>query len=218
MNLSRRELLTASAILLAGPHAALRAAAAGTSASTDRPIVLCWNENPYGPSPAARAAVSEAIATSCRYPDDEMDSLVGTLAAREGVSADCIVTGTGSGELLRALGMLAARSGGEIVAAQPGYGELPHYAEHCGATLKFVPVDAQLRRMGERCVLGRFRWRRAGGSEAERKGEPPDGGEGPHAIQGGAGGVVMCMRYARPPTVAPMRRVCNRSSHYNSRP
>lgn len=144
MNLSRRELLTASAILLAGPRAALRAAES-TGSSAEQPIVLCWNENPYGPSPAARAAVSEAIARSCRYPDDDTGPLVAALAAREGVSPDCIVTATGSGELLRALGMLAARDGGEIIAAQPTYTELTHYAEGCGAKVKFVPVDARLR-------------------------------------------------------------------------
>jgi histidinol-phosphate aminotransferase len=144
MGLSRRDLLTASAVLLAGPGAALRAAAAD-SGPGDRPIILCWNENPYGPSPAARAAVSDSIAVSCRYPDDEMQSLVAVLAAREGVSPDCIVTGTGSGELLRALGMLSARDGGEIVAAQPTYTELTHYAEGCGAKLRFVAVDSRLR-------------------------------------------------------------------------
>ena len=61
------------------------------------------------------------------------------------MSTDSIVTGTGSGELLRALGMLAARDGGEIVAAQPTYLELPRYAEGCGAKIRFVPVDAKLR-------------------------------------------------------------------------
>jgi histidinol-phosphate aminotransferase len=144
MTLSRRELLTASAILLAGPRAALRAAE-GAGTSSDRPIVLCWNENPYGPSPAARAAVSAAIATSCRYPDDDTGPLVAALASREAVSPDCIVTATGSGELLRALGMLAARDGGEIIAAQPTYTELTRYAEGCGAKVVFVPVDARLR-------------------------------------------------------------------------
>jgi histidinol-phosphate aminotransferase len=143
MNLSRRELLSASALLLAGPGAALRAAA--DAAPGDHPIILCWNENPYGPSPAARAAASEAIPASCRYPDDEMKSLVAVLAAREGVSPDCIVTGTGSGELLRALGMLAARNGGEVVAAEPSYAELTRYAQGCGATVRFVPVDKSLR-------------------------------------------------------------------------
>jgi histidinol-phosphate aminotransferase len=144
MNLSRRELLSASALLLAAPGAAWRAAE-GAAATDGKPIILCWNENPYGPSPAARAAVSEAIPASCRYPDDEMKSLVAVLAAREGVSADCIVTGTGSGELLRALGMLAARNGGEVVAAEPSYAELTRYAQGCGAALRFVPVDKGLR-------------------------------------------------------------------------
>ena len=145
MSLSRRDLLSASALLLAGPGFAMRAAGREAATAGGSPLVLCWNENPYGPSPAARAAVSEAIAASCRYPDDELTPLVQALAARQGVSADSIVTGTGSGELLRALGMLAARDGGEIVAAQPTYLELPRYAEGCGAKIRFVPVDAKLR-------------------------------------------------------------------------
>src|SRR5215467_1748147 len=145
MSLSRRDLLSASALLLAGPGFAMRAAGREAAAAGGSPLVLCWNENPYGPSPAARAAVSQAIASSCRYPDDELTPLVQALAAREGVSADSIVTGTGSGELLRALGMLAARDGGEIVATEPTYLELPRYAEGCGAKIRFVPVDAKLR-------------------------------------------------------------------------
>src|SRR5262249_28855608 len=64
---------------------------------------------------------------------------------REGVTADHIVTGTGSGELLRALGLLYGRDGGEIIAARPTYDELPHYAQRWGAALKSVPVDSQLR-------------------------------------------------------------------------
>jgi histidinol-phosphate aminotransferase len=146
MTVSRRDLLTASALLLAGPGFALRAAGREAVAEgLSNPIILCWNENPYGPSPAARAAVSEAIGASCRYPDDELEPLIAALAAREGVGTDQIVTGTGSGELLRALGMLYARDGGEIVAAQPTYAELTRYAEGCGAKLRFVPVDRQLR-------------------------------------------------------------------------
>jgi len=145
MSLSRRDLLTASALLLAGPGAAWRAAGSEPAAAGGSPIILCWNENPYGPSPAARAAASEAIAASCRYPDDELQPLVQALATREGVSTDSIVTGTGSGELLRALGMRYARDGGEIVAAQPTYTELTRYAEGCGAKLNFVAVDSQLR-------------------------------------------------------------------------
>ncbi|HVN43785.1 MAG TPA: histidinol-phosphate transaminase [Steroidobacteraceae bacterium] len=143
MTLSRRDLLGAAALLLAGPGALLRAAAAREPNS---PLVLCWNENPYGPSPAARAAVSESIAQGCRYPSDEdIAALTALIAAREGVSPEHIVTGTGSGELLCALGLLYGHDGGEIIAAQPTYDELAQYAQRRGAVLRPVPVDAQLR-------------------------------------------------------------------------
>lgn len=155
MDISRRELLTASALLLASPKAAWSAGIqrpgvagtvpAGTDGATgSQPIVLCWNENPYGPSPAARAAISEAIVGACRYPDEEITQLLELLASIEGVSTDHIVIGTGSGELLCALGLLHGRNGGEIIAAQPTYLELTNYAQHAGAVLKFVPVDKQL--------------------------------------------------------------------------
>ena len=144
MDLSRRELLSASALLLASPKVAWSTGAPASVPSATRPIVLCWNENPYGPSPAARAAINETIAGACRYPDDEITQLQELLARTEGVSTDHIVIGTGSGELLCALGLIHGRNGGEIIAAQPTYLELTHYAEHAGAVLKFVPVDKQL--------------------------------------------------------------------------
>jgi histidinol-phosphate aminotransferase len=147
MDLSRRELLTASAALLASPKAAFvpaDAALAAIGPSAAKPIVLCWNENPYGPSPAARAVISGTIPGACRYPDEEIDQLVELLARNEGVSREHIVLGSGSGELLCALGLLHGRDGGEIIAAQPTYAELTNYAQTAGAALKFVPVDQQL--------------------------------------------------------------------------
>jgi histidinol-phosphate aminotransferase len=153
MELSRRELLTGSAVLLAGSKAAFssgaQAAAAGAgtgiaAAAGAKPIVLCWNENPYGPSPAARAVISGTIPGACRYPDEEINQLIELLAHMEGVPSDHIVVGTGSGELLCALGFLHGRNGGEIIAAGPTYEELTNYAKHAGAELKFVPVDKQL--------------------------------------------------------------------------
>jgi histidinol-phosphate aminotransferase len=145
MPLNRRDVLTASALLLAGPGAALRASARAAPVGST-PLVLCWNENPYGPSPAARRAVSEAIDSSCRYPsDDEYGQLHAELCRAEAVTADHLVTGTGSGELLRALGLLYGGGGGEIIAAEPTYAELTDYARARGARIRFVPLDAQLR-------------------------------------------------------------------------
>ena len=150
MELSRRDLLTASAIMLMRPMSSISAPtgahlAAPPLAGGTEPMLLCWNENPYGPSPAARAAITQSIADGCRYPDDENPRLVKLIAEKEGLGPDHIVSGTGSGELLRALGLLAARQHGEIVAAEPTYSELTGYAQDAGATLKWVPVDKQLR-------------------------------------------------------------------------
>jgi histidinol-phosphate aminotransferase len=140
MDLSRRELLTASALAMVSPKAALAAATAPSA----QPIILCWNENPYGPAPAARAVLNGTIPISCRYPDEEINQLTAVLAKKEGLAEDHIVLGTGSGELLCALGFLYGRDGGEIIAAEPTYAELTNYAKHAGAQLKFVPVDKQL--------------------------------------------------------------------------
>jgi histidinol-phosphate aminotransferase len=144
MSLSRRDLLAASALLLAGPAAALRAAP--VAATGKAPLVLCWNENPYGPAPAARLAVSRAIAYGCRYPsDDDIAALARALATHEGVAAESIVIGSGSGELLRALGLLCAHDSGELVIAEPTYAELPDYARLRGVTVRTVPLDRMLR-------------------------------------------------------------------------
>jgi histidinol-phosphate aminotransferase len=148
VDLSRRELLTASALLLARPGISLAtpaSVAASAAAQGASPIVLCWNENPYGPSPAARAVLKDAILSACRYPDDDIDALVEALSRKEDLAADHIVTGTGSGELLRALGFIHGHDGGEIIAAAPTYTELTEYAQQAGARVRFVPVDKQLR-------------------------------------------------------------------------
>ena len=101
MELSRRDLLTASAVMLMRPMSSISAplgagpAAAPLAGGTEPLMLLCWNENPYGPSPAARAAISQSIVDGCRYPDDENPRLVNLLAEKEGLGPDHIVTGTG---------------------------------------------------------------------------------------------------------------------------
>ena len=143
MSVNRRDLLSASALLLGGPALSLRLASARTPGAA--PIVLCWNENPYGPSPAARAAVARSIAQGCRYPSDaEILDLEQAIARHEGTATEHIVTGSGSGELLCALALLCGLDGGEILAAEPTYLELTDYAHGIGVPIRFVPVDAGL--------------------------------------------------------------------------
>jgi len=59
------------------------------------------NENPYGPSPLALKAMTDAFSLAWRYPDEHADALVEQLAKVNGVKRDQIVLGDGSGEILK---------------------------------------------------------------------------------------------------------------------
>ena len=64
-------------------------------------VRLSSNENPYGPSPMALKAMTEAFSLAWRYPDEHADALVQRLAKINGVSRDQILLGDGSGEILQ---------------------------------------------------------------------------------------------------------------------
>ncbi|MBS0611905.1 MAG: aminotransferase class I/II-fold pyridoxal phosphate-dependent enzyme [Proteobacteria bacterium] len=153
MNLSRRALLSASALLLARPRtvaaqvspAAPDIAIVPATDARPEPLILCWNENPYGPSPAARAVLSATAPLACRYPQSEIGLLLEALSKKEGVSVDHLALGAGSGEILSCLGALVARKGGSLIAAEPTFMELPEYARRAGVTISWVPVNAQKR-------------------------------------------------------------------------
>jgi histidinol-phosphate aminotransferase len=89
-------------------YAALRPAL-GLSESTPNPtqtkasdvVRLSSNENPYGPSPAAFKAMTAGFALAWRYPDEKQDELVEALAKLNQVSKDNVLTGAGSGEILK---------------------------------------------------------------------------------------------------------------------
>src|SRR5436853_5363523 len=58
-------------------------------------IKLASNENPFGPSPRARAAIQDALGALHRYPDGSGFYLRRALADRHGVPADAIILGNG---------------------------------------------------------------------------------------------------------------------------
>jgi histidinol-phosphate aminotransferase len=108
------------------------------------PVVLSWNENPFGPSPAAREAMQSAVGRSCRYPDPQIGALREELAQREGVPAAQLLLGCGSGEILEAAGLHYGAGGGEIVAADPTFYQLLAAAERGGGRIVRVPLNARL--------------------------------------------------------------------------
>src|SRR5437762_3452517 len=63
-------------------------------------VRLNANENPYGPSPNAIAAMREAFAESARYPYDEVDNLTADVAKLHSVGTDGVIIGAGSSEIL----------------------------------------------------------------------------------------------------------------------
>ncbi len=64
-------------------------------------VRLSANENPYGPSPIALKAMTDAFSISCRYPDEHADVLIEALARLNGVNRNQILLGNGSGEILK---------------------------------------------------------------------------------------------------------------------
>ena len=145
--LTRRDALIGAGALLATFPPNILVAAPGDSAGNPGLIKLDGNENPYGPSPAARKAILASAGAAPRYADDTITTLAKQLAAHEGVAESQIVLGTGSGELLKMTALLAVTStaGAELVASRPTYEELPVFAGKLGLKVRWVAPDADLR-------------------------------------------------------------------------
>ena len=148
-SLDRRQWLKTTGVALAGlavaPRVRLSAQHEVTRIAGRRdPVKLSSNENPFGPSQNATMAMISAMEKSCRYPAPETAELIKLIAAKEGCSADNIVLGVGSGEILDITGMHFGLQKGEIVCAQPGYIQLIRAAEAAGGKAVWVPLNKKL--------------------------------------------------------------------------
>src|SRR5438309_11201703 len=66
---------------------------------------LTYNENPYGPSPRALQAMTDAASKGCYYADDATVLLPRLIARRFGLDPAQVVIGNGSTEVLSAAGL-----------------------------------------------------------------------------------------------------------------
>lgn len=82
-----------------------------------RVIKLASNENPLGPSPKAMAVINDGVATLHRYPDGSAFRLREALADRWKVTADQVILGNGSDEILGLLARTFLSPGDEAVMA-----------------------------------------------------------------------------------------------------
>jgi histidinol-phosphate aminotransferase len=150
---SRRSLarwLGAGAVLAAVRPDLVFAEVAATSpppagAPSGGPVRLSANENPYGPPPAALAAIARAVAESNRYPDAREDALREALAAHHGVAPENVVLGCGSSQILHAVVAAFAPAGSRVVTADPTFEAVGRYAEARGLSVDRLPLTADRR-------------------------------------------------------------------------
>lgn len=82
---------------------------------------LSSNENLYGPSPKAIAAIAEAAAEVWRYPNVDHSELRASIGEVHDLPAAQIICGVGSDEILYLLAQAYAGEGDEIIMTQYGF-------------------------------------------------------------------------------------------------
>jgi histidinol-phosphate aminotransferase len=97
-------------------------------------IKLASNENPYGPSPQALAAMQRALAEAWLYPDGSGHVLKAKLAAKLRLDVAQITLGNGSNDLLVLLAEAFLRPGLEAIYSQYAFAVYPIAVQATGAT------------------------------------------------------------------------------------
>lgn len=106
----------------------------------DSIIKVASNENPFGPSPLAMAAMQKAIPSVNLYPDGNAFYLKQKLAAKLGVEPANLVLGNGSNEIIEFVGHALLGSATDIVVSQYCFAIYPIVAKMFGANVVTVPA------------------------------------------------------------------------------
>ena len=103
-------------------------------------IKLASNENPFGPSPLAKAAAVRALGQGELYPDGGCVALRARLARACELDVNQVVVGNGSNELIELLGHVFLRPGDEVVMGNPAFAVYKLVALLFGAKPVEVPL------------------------------------------------------------------------------
>jgi histidinol-phosphate aminotransferase len=106
----------------------------------ERVIKLASNEGPFGPLPAARAALENAVDELNRYPDGGAYRLHDALARRHGVAIEEIAVGSGADGCIDMLSQATLDPGDEIVCGWPSFASYVIYARKQAANAVTVPL------------------------------------------------------------------------------
>ncbi|MEP6568262.1 MAG: histidinol-phosphate transaminase [Acidobacteriota bacterium] len=119
---------------------ALRLVSTGGNANTL--VRLSSNENPYGPSPLAVQAMTEAFSLVWRYPDEHEGPLVDALAKLHSVPAEQILLGNGSGEILKVAAAAFTAAGKKLVVGNPTFEAILAHAQTAQAEVVKIDLTA----------------------------------------------------------------------------
>ena len=103
-------------------------------------IKLASNENPFGPSPLALAAMEKALQQAHLYPDGNAFYLKRQLAAKLGVEPANLILGNGSNEIIEFAGHALLDADSEVVVSQYCFAVYPIVTALFGAKLVTVPA------------------------------------------------------------------------------
>ncbi|MHA6686747.1 histidinol-phosphate transaminase [Mesorhizobium sp. A556] len=128
---------------LAPYNAGLTAEEVARRPGVTRVSKLGSNENPLGPDPAVRQALEASLQRIAVYPDPSGRALLAKLAVRHGVSADQLVLGNGSEDLLAMLARATLRPGDQVVTLYPSFPLHEDYARLMGAEVTRIGLTPQ---------------------------------------------------------------------------
>jgi histidinol-phosphate aminotransferase len=103
-------------------------------------IKVASNENPFGPSPLALAAMQKALPGLSVYPDGNAFYLKQKLAAKLGVETANLVLGNGSNEIIEFVAHALLAPGDNVVVSQYCFAIYPIVAKMFGAEVITVPA------------------------------------------------------------------------------
>ena len=103
-------------------------------------IKLASNENPFGPSPLALAAMQKALPGLNLYPDGNAFYLKQKLAEKLGVETGNLILGNGSNEIIEFAGHALLSPDADVVVSQYCFAVYPIVTRMFGADLITVPA------------------------------------------------------------------------------
>ena len=145
---TRREWLTASSAVMGTAAVSSLLGERASAATVDMPgpdkhvvdvLSMGGNENPYGPSEKAKEAILTSFHELSRYNfalPVELSAVVGKV---HNIAPDHIEIGSGSNEILRAVGMIAAENNNAVLAADPTFYSLYRHSQDHGSKTIFAP-------------------------------------------------------------------------------